>query len=269
VKPEVKVGMRTPTRTKKIENVTDGLVRFRIEQIVPKSARMCTKYLYLIDGRVSEGVSRAYKSDTKTTPRGPVGTDAKIDLYYPPEYTSIEEAYKAQEEDGFKRVHPCVVFKVATAKRRGRPRYCSLPLDPKMEPWAQEMAKYFADAGDDFVFPLTRQDVYRRAKKFWRDLAYVIEDYSVVIDKEGTITGIDKEKRRSKRVDRHLRDFTLHALRHLRASDLVDYYDFNGANLSAFGGWTVSTAMRVGSSVGRYLDLQWQGYFPKLLRKRY
>jgi len=42
---------------------------------------MCAKYLYLIDGRVSEGVSRAYPSDVGTNPRGPKGTDAKIVRY--------------------------------------------------------------------------------------------------------------------------------------------------------------------------------------------
>ncbi len=131
---------------------------------------------------------------------------------------------------------------------------------------------YFEEHGNNHVFPMTRQVVWKRSKKVWKDLAYVIEDYSVVLSKGGRgIQRIDKEtteeKRKVKRVDRHHREWTLHALRHLRASDLVDYYGFNGANLSSFGGWTTSTAMRVSSSVGRYLD--WRAYFSKLLKPRY
>jgi hypothetical protein len=42
-----------------IERVDDALIRSRIEKIKLKFCRMCVKYLYLIDGRVSEGVSKA------------------------------------------------------------------------------------------------------------------------------------------------------------------------------------------------------------------
>jgi hypothetical protein len=43
---------------------------------------MCVKYLYLIDERVSKGVSKAYASDKETTPRGPRGEDAKTFSHY-------------------------------------------------------------------------------------------------------------------------------------------------------------------------------------------
>ena len=265
---------RAPRQAQKIENVTDRLIRYRIEKITPKSAQMCCKYTYLIDGRISEAVSEAYASDTRTTPRGPVGTDVKMDLWFPPEFHSREEAFKAQKDDGIKRVHPISIYTVATAKRRGRPRTVALPLDPTMEPWAMEMMQYFEEKGDDHVFPMTRQAVWKRARHVWADLVYIIEDYSVVIDNEAKgILEIDtqttEQKRKSKRIDRHKRRWTLHALRHLRASDLVDYYMLTGAELSSFGGWTISTAMNVGSSVGRYLSLDWRSYVRKMLRKRY
>ena len=265
---------KSSRQSQKIGRVTDILIRKRIEKISPKSVRNCVKYLYVIDGRVSEGVSKRYASDVRTTPRGPIGTDAKIDVWYPPQFNSVEEAFKAQRDDGVKRVHPAAIFKVSTAKRRGRIRTCAVPLDPTMEPWAQELMKYFEDRGEEEVFPITRQRVWRRSKKVWRDLLYIIEDYSVVLDKSGTgIERIDaettEEKRKSVRIDRHPRDWTLHALRHLRASDLVDHYGFTGANLSSYGGWTLATAMNVSSSVSRYLDLDWRAYLPKLLKARY
>ena len=229
---------------------------------------MCVKYLYVIDGRVSEAITKTYKGDPYTTPRGPKGSDASTSLWYSPAYNTQADAMRAQKDDGVRRVFPAVVFTVATAKRRGRPRYCAVPIDPKYEPWAMELFKYFEDAGDDPVFDLVRQRVYTRAKLVFKDLAYVIEDYSVVFDRSGIITDIEEETK-SVRVDRHLREFTLHALRHLRASDLVDYYGFNGINLSAFGGWTLSTSMRVSRSVDRDFVLGWRSYFPKLLKPRY
>jgi hypothetical protein len=60
-----------------IERVDDALIRSRIEKIKLKFCRMCVKYLYLIDGRVSEGVSKAYASDKETTPRRPRGRTAR------------------------------------------------------------------------------------------------------------------------------------------------------------------------------------------------
>ena len=259
---------RYTRRRQKIENVTDALIRERIEKIKPKSVKMCVKYLYVIDGRVSEAVTKTYKGDPYTTPRGPKGIDARMGIWYSPEYNTQADAMKAQKDDKVRRVFPAVVFKVNTAKRRGRPRYCAVPIDPKYEPWAMELFKYFEDAGEEKVFPFGRQKVYRRSKKVWKDLAYVIEDYSVSINTQGAIIGIDTEKK-TKRVDRHLRNFTTHALRHVRATDLVNYYGFTGTDLSGFGGWSLSQAMRVSRSVDRYVDLDWRSYFPKLLKPRY
>jgi hypothetical protein len=191
-----------------------------------------------------------------------------MSLWYSPEFNTQADARRAQKDDGVRRVFPAVVFTVATAKRKGRLRYCVVPIDSKYEPWAMELFKYFEDAGDDPVFDLVRQRVYDRTKRVFKGLAYVIEDYSVVFDRTGIITGI-KDESKSVSVDRRLREFTLHALRHLRASDLVDYYDFNEIDLSAFGGWTLSTSMRKSRSVDRSLVPDWRSYFPKLLKPRY
>jgi hypothetical protein len=88
-------------------------------------------------------------------------------------------------------------------------------------------------------------------------MSYPIERYRVYDD-----FGVKKE------VDKHARPFTLHALRHLRATELVEYYGFDGFNLSIYGGWTLKSAIGVSASMERYLSLSWQSYFPKLLKKR-
>ena len=79
----------------------------------------------------------------------------------------------------------------------------------------------------------------------------------------------DEGKKLKREIDAHFRSFNLHAGRHIRASDLVVYYGFVGADLSAFAGWKLSTAMGVSSSVDRYVTLNWRSYFGKLLRKRF
>jgi hypothetical protein len=71
-----------------------------------------------------------------------------------------------------------------------------------------------------------------------------------------------------KEVEEHIRPFALHALRHLRATELVEFYGFNGYNLSTYGGWTLKTVVGVSASIERYLSLSWHNYFEKMLKRR-
>lgn len=226
-------------------------VRGRIEAIKHDPSRLCVKYLYLIDGRISEGISRRAPSDIQTTPRGPKMRDLKI-----------------QEDDHGGEV---ALFNVNTAKRGGILRICALPLDPNYEPWTKRVVKYFEKFNnEEHVFPMTRQKVWRHAREFWEDLVYPIEDYDrIIVDEEGNVIYQENGKVMKQRVSRHMRPFNLHAVRHIRATDLVVYYGFNGPNLAAFGGWTLSTAMGVSSSINRYVQLDWRSYYPKLLKKRW
>lgn len=69
---------------------------------------------------------------------------------------------------------------------------------------------------------------------------------------------------------RHLKDFTLHSLRHLRATILVEYYGFDGIDLATHGRWKPSTMGGMGSAITpvmeRYLALGGQRPFVKLLK---
>ena len=225
-------------------------LRERIETIKKKDVRMCVKFLQLIDGRISEAVSEAYPSDVGTTPRGPLGRSLDIQ-----EHMDEEAA----------------LFSVNTAKRDGLKRICALPLNKEYEPWAKELVDYFQTFDyNDPVFPFKRQHVGRHSKDCWKDLYYKIESYNVIeVDSLGNVIMDDDGKRIRRKVDVHFRTVNLHAGRHIRASDLVVYYGFVGADLSAFAGWTLSTAMGMSSSVNRYVTLDWRSYFPKFLRKRY
>jgi len=97
--------------------------------------------------------------------------------------------------------------------------------------------------------------MHRYARDLFDGLTYRVETYKHT-DNSG-------EKRS---IHAHDRDFATHALRHLRASELIMKYGFDGTDLSIFGGWTLRSALGVGSSLDRYVHLDWRRYFPKLLK---
>ena len=215
------------------------VVRERIENIKQEDIRHCIMATYLFAGRISEVVGRASPSDVGTVARGPIGSDVRTDVY---------TLGPLKEE--------AAVFSVQTAKRGGRKRLIALPL--KYEPWAKPLRAYFKERTKVLVFPFTRQKVWSYAKDAFDRLKYPIEQYAIY---EGEVPKVKKIRKA------HTRDFRLHALRHLRATELVEYYGFNAFDLATFCGWTYRTAIGM-SSVDRYLSLGWQTYFPKLLKKR-
>ena len=219
-------------------------VRNRIENVNEPRYRYGLMAAYLFDARISEIVGGACPGDNhgKEVARGPRGTDARLENY----------VFAGNEI-------PCVIFSVQTAKRGGKRRSIALPLEPQYEPWTKTVFGYYQQAESRPVFPYTRQQIwsYVKQEKMFEGLTYPIEKYTVRED-----NGLKKE------VAEHVRPFALHALRHLRATELVEYYGFNGFNLSIYGGWTLKTTVGVSASMERYLSLDWQNYFEKMLKRR-
>lgn len=217
-------------------------VRKRIMKVGKEKYRRCLQFIYLVDGRVSEAVGRASRSDT-TTAWGPTGDDVSFQVY--------DEANKVE----------AALFNVRTAKNRGKPRICAIPLDPECEPWARQVALYFSKFGSrERVFPFTRQAVYNKAKKVFKGLRYPIDQYKNTVE---VFTG-DGVKKKPVIVPTHWKPFRIHALRHLRATDLLSYYGFSTSELSKFGGWRLAN-----SALDSYIYYDWRSYFPKLLKKRF
>jgi len=175
-------------------------------------------------------VGKASRRDT-TTARGPRGTSVSLQTY---QNGDVKEQ--------------AVVFRVRTAKRKGKERLIALPLNREFEPWTQVLYDYFKECGSELVFPFTRQKLWEVSKKVFKGLVYPIDKYSVVPE--------------------HFRDLRLHGLRHLRASELVEFYGFNAFELSTYCGWTLQTGAGLSRVMARYINLNWQGYFPKLLKNR-
>jgi len=215
-------------------------IRQHIESVDKEAYQLCLKYIYLIDGRVSEAISRVSPSERakkKTQPRGPKGGDFSIH-----DYNNAE----------------AVVFQVNTAKRGGLVRACAVPIEREYEPWAGEVVTYFEKFDrNDSIFNFTRQKLWVVAKETFGDITYPIEEYERIIEGEKL------------KIERHPRLFRIHALRHARATDLILYYGFDGMDLSQFGGWTLRTMLGVGSAISRYAHLDWRRYFHKLLKKRF
>jgi hypothetical protein len=207
--------------------------RRRVEKLEVENVRYCLMTLYLFCGRISEVVSKKCPSDKRTTPRGPRGEDARIDVY------------QAGETK-----HEAVVFTVRTAKRDGLERRVAVPLE--FEPWAKPVYEYFRKHVGEPVFPFTQQYVRNVCyeNRLFDSLQYYVYTY--------TAKGLKREG--------HYRRFNLHAIRHMRASELVEYYGFTGPELAIYGGWTFKT-MGFPGATDRYLSLSWQLYFPKLLKK--
>jgi len=59
-----------------------------------------------------------------------------------------------------------------------------------------------------------------------------------------------------------------HALRHIRATELIDFCGLDGFDLSIYGGWTLVNIGHISSATSRYVHLQWRKYFPKILKEQ-
>jgi hypothetical protein len=225
----------------------------RIRQLPRRDFEIACLFDFSICGRISEVVGKSYSSDKRTLARGPVGEECIQDRIL-------------LEIGGEKFWRDAVVFIVHTAKRkkrtsieysRGLIRKVALPLEE--DPIAEILLDYFSQFGPrDYVFPFTRQEISRYLKEkheTFKGLKCPIDEYKIMA--EGEIF----------QVPAHDRPYSLSSLRHQKASDLINFYGFDGFNLAAYGGWSIKPQIRVTSTMTRYLYINWQAYFHKLLRK--
>jgi hypothetical protein len=205
-------------------------IRNIIQTVQPTHIQKALMFQYLTCGRAKEVVSRTTPGDKsgRNKPSGPSGSDARLDKI------------------GANKI---AIFKVYTQKRNDKERLIALPL--RYEPWAKDLYDYFKTFGKSSVFNFTRQELWSKSKPYFKDYTYEIEQYKIWKDKVVV-----------KFVSNHNKTFTLHALRHLRATELIEYYGFSGFDLSIYGGWTIQ------QSYGRYIGLNWQSYIGKLMKNR-
>ncbi len=231
-------------------------VKRRIESLHEESYRNALKFAWLGLCRASEIVGIAYTSDKGTTARGPTGDSIEV----------TETRINGEKIS-------VVIFTVKTSKRGGLPRSVAYPLDKMYEPWAVDVYEYFKQfSPSQNVFNFTRQKLWQIARQAFTGLSYPIEEYQRVIGegelKEGMKIIEEDGNDYLVKVEKHKRIMGAHAIRHIRAVDLMNIHSFSIQELSVIGGWTLRSMTGASGAISRYAHLDWQSYFPKLLIRR-
>jgi len=278
---------------------TDAEIRQRIEAIgtewevsdikeIPNdhdstAYRNAFKYQLLICGRISE-VCGKY---------APIGTDAfETEFEVPLQKEVVLEGRKITIIENA--VVPAVMFIVKTAKRKGKLRSCSMPLDKKYEPWSRGLLDYFQERGSKhpFMFSQNRKHSIRYAQwvaeKTFDGLEWPMKEYSKAIEVEINPSQIVREginqnnqevylielddgmrrwftKIRENVVRDHVpigerwKDFRSHGLRKRKNITNKYFYLFDGFDRAAYGGWTEKSrveSMPDAESHYSHLDIQ-------------
>lgn len=241
---------------------TNAEVRQKINAIKDEQYRLAFMYQLLICGRISE-VCGKY---------APIGTDYMEMKFEVPVFKEVfleGKKYMIVEPT----MIPAVMFIVKTAKRGGKLRPSTVPLDSVYEPWAQPVLDYFKKAGKDHPFMFhekyensvryaqwVAEDAfgglewpmikYTRTKEIpytsnmvlttrYGDTGY--EEYLVELEDGSRYWTYSKEFiQRSEEVNARWKPFRSHCLRKRREITLTLDYEFDGIDSAYFGGWTES-----------------------------
>lgn len=258
-------------------------VRSRIESIEDEWYRRFFQTVYLLGLRVGEACGLKYSSEKKANPTG-MHLKVKRDIFKPnllnfDEINDLKAVFtmnmsRVPEEGDIREIsEPVAIFTVMTEKRQGFIRTPALPLNPVIEPWAEEIVKHIEERQDNSepVFPFYRQQLWPVARRIFFGLSYPIIRYKKLLrEPDGKAIKDDSGKNLYAQVQDHQKPFGDHALRHLRATELKSYYRIRGEMLDAFMGWAKPRSAESSAMQDRYVLEPWReaGYFPRLLRRR-
>lgn len=259
--------------------------RRRVESINDLAKRRAFQTVHLICGRVGEVISETCPGDRNAMQIHPKHTGYQLSVskavYQPdPEdegdraFWMLKFALQGKQlslgelaEAMYQIKEPVAVFTVYTEKRGGLKREVALPLDPKYDPWVSEVFSYLSNRMQPY-FPFTRQDMWNTAREAFEGFKYSIMPYSRAKIIDGAYVRNEKGKVVRFDVPEHTKDFSDHGVRHLRASELRNFYKLSREERAVFGGWTVASLAGGSSSQDRYEEAPWRTYFPKMLRRR-
>ena len=212
---------------------TPSEIRFHIAG-APYPWREFFGYLLITGSRVSEAVSEELPSDSALTEKHRPSRNYGYLLSLKIEENPLGEA---------------AVWTVSTAKRGGLQRAIAVPLDPKHEPLTKEVVELW-EKEDDNPWRWNRQQALYMARKIFVDLGYWVED----------------QKIGDHQIQRHMKPVGNHAMRHFRTQELMLKYNFSDRDLMQFFGWTARN-VGINPMIVRYANLQWQNYYPKLIKQ--
>ena len=254
-------------------------VRSRIEACNYKPYRMYLMSLYLCGAaRSVEMAGKRCSGEKQDLIYGPKGEDVFLSETPPPNPTWLDVLemllnIQTGEQDvkgavaKAKQKIPVAIFKVKIAKQHLEPheeppfRLVALPMPEQYEPWTKQLYDFFQQYKDDYVFPFNRQTVWHYITKIdpiFKGLNYRIKKYTFMK------TGLPTYK-----VLSHVRDFKLHALRHVRTDELIRVFNFDGIDLGAYVGWSMGSSQKVSKvpqMAENYAEIReaWYRYIRKL-----
>jgi len=166
-----------------------------------------------------------------------------------------------------------VLFANRSAKRKGFFRPCMVPLNPEYEPWTKELYDYSQEIGDDFCFIFgpswkSSMRVYRREVSkcfkglYWPRVEYTKSEPRKIKRDDILRESVNQNNRQVALVemipgkprwftmkDEHTilvpikvpskwKPASTHVIRKSKERHLELYHDFNGQQVSIYGGWT-------------------------------
>lgn len=140
------------------------------------------------------------------------------------------------------------LWTLKTAKREGILRIIALPCNQQ---WVQEMIDLFQSRQKQ-VFDYGPSSVAHLLADELGNLEYFIEKYHIY--EKNHLPG-----EKGIVIRGHQRNICTHALRHLRLSELVNFYGFDDIDLAIFAGWKFK------GMTGRYATGAWGRYIDKLI----
>jgi hypothetical protein len=187
-------------------------VRKRIESVKNEPIRIFLKALYILGAAraVELAAGRPNSEKKKYVLYGVTGDDVSLDEVNPPDprwETQLQMLLDIQQgkvtlEDVIRKAKqktPIAVFKIPVAKTRPKPkckadipyRLVALPLDPKFEPWTQQIYDYYQKHKGKNVFPFSRvyvEDYLDRKETIFKGLHYQIKKYVYLAAKDEKLT---------------------------------------------------------------------------------
>lgn len=209
--------------------------REAVDEISNVRDSVLIKTLYLAAARVCEVSTKISPWDIQHGKRKPYGSYLSWTL----------EDFKKEKVLLLK---PAVAKRKKTVKRKGKIvqlivyKMVGLPCNPAYEPWTLDLLKWI-EKHENVNFALTPQWI----GKIWKR----------------RLPQFFNQQEETPRI--------LNPLRHYRITHLIDEYNFDPYDITAYTGWKYQTTFgRMGMSSGQldfYAHLSWRRYFPKLLKK--
>jgi hypothetical protein len=134
-------------------------------------------------------------------------------------------------------------------------REVAIPIQPDLEPWTQDLLRWFKKAGDDFVFTEHRSHYWNYVKynQVFKDLTAVIGGYRRI---EHTIS-----RKKSTKVEPHEKEMNLGGLYKVREDELQKEYGFDEYDCAVYTGAQIRIANK------RIVQMDWHRYINKLCQK--